>query len=285
MTNTSAKTKKLPVFRISWNAYCFLFRHFASFLKLAWLPFVLLMVATTTPTYVMLTYSVSISGIWYWLFRSAFLFVLPALVAVSWHRYVLLGPHSVGSFDAFKIRKPELLFLAITAALIFLTGSVPDIVSGAMAIAFDPGNRPEIISYFYFFLLLPVFLLAFCRFYILLPTIAIGERPSISGVWRRTRASTVRLFMIICLTSGLSGFTFSFLVAYFSKAIPFDRIISIEAVHPLLIIYVTGASISSLTAIFCGGLGATALSLCYRHLTRFEKPTMAAGNELPTTNP
>lgn len=267
---TEENPRKLPVFRISWEAYRFVFRHALSLVKLAWLPFLVVSAARATPIYFLVTHGPPYSGIWSWVTNTVFLFAFPALVAVNWHRYVLLGSRPIGSLDGFKIGKPEVLFLGITAVLIVMTSSAPDITAKVLTRAFGPDNEREITSYFFLFLLLPLFLLAFCRFYILLPITAIGDRPSVSRVWRLTKANTFRIFSIICLTSGLSGVTLNLVITYFSRALLFDSLYSMEAVHPLLVIYATGATVSSLTAIFCGSLGATALSLCYRKLTIHE---------------
>ena len=242
---TKENPRKLPIFRIAWGAYRFVFRHALSLVKLAWLPFLVVIAARATPIYFMVTHGASVTGIWYWAINAVFLFVFPALVAVNWHRYVLLGPHRIGSFDAFRIGKPEFLFLTVTAVLVLATSSVPDIAASAMARTFGPDNGREVASYFFLFLLLPLFLLVFCRFYILLPIASVGKKPSVSEVWRLTKGSTFRIFFIICLTSGLSGVILMFPFAYFSTAIPFDALLSVDLVHPLLIIYVTGATVSS----------------------------------------
>ncbi|MBL6947028.1 MAG: hypothetical protein ISR47_10350 [Rhodospirillales bacterium] len=267
--------RKLPVFWISWQSYRFVFCHFVNLLRLAWVPlcallgiFVAMIVVESNATTIYLGLSLAIRAIIQVLF--------PALILVKWHQFVLLGPFQAKIFDAFKIGKPEIIFLAISASLCLATSYVPKVVAYFIGTAINNEIISDRIHSIEISLLstlvILLFLFAFCRFFILLPSVAIGNPVSVAGVWQLAKGYAVPIFAILFLTSGLT-LCLLYFVRYWlmwfllSALAQFFSILALAKSPAVLLVHL---ALGSITTILSGIIGATALSFCYRHLTGIE---------------
>lgn len=275
LATTKDGKRKLSVFGTAWRAYRYFFRHFFSLVKLAWVP-LLVHAALQTAFYLaarqggLWTFLDSVIGEMLWV-------VFPAIILAKWHRFMLLGPFPVGMLGAFNVKRPEMVFLAVTAALYSVTVLAPFYVAVGVETPFVllfihlTQFIPRDFHFsFTFFIVVIAFIYVFCRFFILLPAAAIGDRVSIAGTWQLTRANTSRIFAIIGLTVGIpTMLSFPLLFAWLTILTPKSGpLAGMQTVEILQMLY------ELLMVIIIGGLGATALSFCYRHLVGLESASV-----------
>ena len=258
---------KLPVFRSVGEVYSGVFRHFIDLIRVAWLPLLVWAV-------------VSIVGGWWFLQHmvqnaaffddaasqqsrtEAFMEVMPALygmaffkylvltiVAVGFHRFVLLGErhHGVGG-TGFEFGRREWLYLWSTlkiallfVAILALIGSLgTTIFMGGKAIAsysaIDLSNLPPALV---FVLMLGYMVLTICallvvgRLSLVLPHVAIGQPSNLRFIWDHTRGNSWRMIGYMLLISLLASLgVLALLLVNWLLGIPMEQ--TPEALRELL---------------------------------------------------
>ncbi len=125
-----------------------------------------------------------------------------ALFAVTCHRLILLGDHSVPQYGLIRWSSRETRFVSWTL-LIYLCAWVAAVVPNILAFHFMSGApRPSwpmswamfAISFFAI-MALPGYL--FARLSVLLPATAVDERPSFNWAWKITKGNGWRLFLVV----------------------------------------------------------------------------------------
>jgi hypothetical protein len=179
-----------------------------------------------------------------------------ALFAVTCHRLVLLGDHSVPKYGLIRWSSRETRFVGWTL-LIYLCAWVAAVVPSILAFQFIPyalALRPSWAMFaisFFAIIVLPAYL--FARLAVLFPATAVDERPSLAWAWKVTEGNGWRLFLVVgvlpvALWLG-PGYLVNYLVAHLLR----------YAVIVYLLIYVTGCVLYIIEI--------AALSLSYKHLT------------------
>lgn len=121
------------------------------------------------------------------------LLAVVAMAATAWCRFAALGDDREGSWFAFRFGPTEIEMLGALLVLgIGGFGAFVVIVAASAALVAAVGFAGQIVMA----VLVTALVLAFCRFSMLLPQVAVGGGLSPIAAWRRTRGQTLRLFAI-----------------------------------------------------------------------------------------
>lgn len=121
------------------------------------------------------------------------LLAVVAMAAVAWCRYAVLGDDRDGRWFAFRFGALE---IEMSGALLVLGiggfGAMIVIFAASVALVAWMGSAGQIVMA----VLVTALFLALCRFFMLLPQVAVGGGLNPLDAWRRTRGQTLRLFAV-----------------------------------------------------------------------------------------
>ena len=272
--------RKLPVVATVSEVFGGSFLHFFNLLSIAWFPLALLLamnigVILLLPTATDPSNAGAFAGsIFAFQIASIFLY---AMVAVVWHRRVLLGENPSGPIY-FKIGKREIFFilylLLITLFAVLIVG-----VAAGLAVAVLGGLNLEnatpgaimsagvvaVVGYV-------LFLYVYLRSALVLPAVAVGQKEPLRTSWAITKGNVWRLiggFLVILLAYFVvSGIVFA-VTSVFSSGSEMDmqgfmKILSGQADTSTLLFY---QIINMVFSVYLMMVSITYLSVCYRHLS------------------
>jgi hypothetical protein len=237
--------KRLDVLAALREAYSGAWNNLGEMLRLIWLPGVL---------WVALSIAAALVDdrnlpVLQFLLETATLFLWP-IIAVAWHRFILIGDAAPGKFHLqFGRREGRFLLVSFFLLLLFMPGFV---IAMATTEFSDPAAGPtgSLIG-FVGLLLLMVGIYYFVRLSLLLPAVAVDEPINARLVLERTRNNFWRLVALILLTS-LPIVIFFWLVAQLAAAIGLPGIVP-------LVVY-------AVVYVFFAIVNVAVLSVAYREL-------------------
>ncbi|HUD50501.1 hypothetical protein [Parvibaculum sp.] len=278
-------TRKLPVFSAAREVYAGVIRHFWDLLRAAWIP-VLLVVAVrsyaefrfaqfappsgldSTPDEVMRAYFMTILPTF--LEIGIFLWVGWAMMAVAFHRFVLIGEKTRGLGGTGLIfgRKELLYFwsalkIFVIWALSAPVLSIPILVGSIYAYdrlyhpdwnTFDAWIMPAAVlaDVIGWVVLVPLVL----RAALVLPHVSLGGESNIRYIWRRAEGNTWRLLVLMLLVTMLPALLF-FAIAFISAPVP-----------------LAATALGAVAYVILGMLSTTALSVAYREIVGLPSDTV-----------
>jgi hypothetical protein len=220
--------RKLPVFKSAKEVYAGVFSHFMDLAAASWLPLAVIVGAATAlqlwvvpTTHVVMTQEENKAFLRdlapAFAVYMIFLMPLVAIVAVNFHRFVLLGERGRGAGTGFEFGRKELLYLwSLVKIMFILAGAILGIsvLVGILAIPVvmlakshqaDGGGSPLIllsIGVLVYVAILAVFVALMQRLMLALPHVALGNASRIWLIWRETKGNMWRLlgyYMLIIL--------------------------------------------------------------------------------------
>lgn len=240
-----ASHRKLDVAAAVKEAYAGAWAHFGQMLRLIWLPGSLYITLTIVGA---LLDAEANPGLRF-LLEIASLFLWP-IIAVAWHRFILVGDVAPGSFHLhFGRREARFLMVSIFLGLFML----PGYIMAAMTVALNDGAASSSLA---LVALLGLVALAFALYYftrllLLLPGIAVDEPIDPRLILERTSGNFWRLVLLMMLA------TLPIAVAF---VVVGTVLLSLGL--PTFAVYVLGA----VFYIFFAIVGVAALSIAYREL-------------------
>ncbi|ABS65095.1 hypothetical protein Plav_3496 [Parvibaculum lavamentivorans DS-1] len=181
---------KLDVVATVREAYKGAWQHFGEMLRLIWLPGLLYLVLSVASAFVdrgeQLFVAVLID------FISLFLW---PIIAVAWHRFILLGDAPAGRFNlSFGRREARFLLFSIFLVLLFMPGGILMVIAVSM-----PQTMTTSLLSFFGLLFLFVSLYFFVRLSLLLPAVSVDDPVNPRLVLERTRGNFWRLAAVLVL--------------------------------------------------------------------------------------
>lgn len=237
--------KRLDVLAALKEAYSGAWSHLGEMLRLIWLPGALWIALSVAAALI----DDRDLPILQFLIETATLFLWP-IIAVAWHRFILVGDAAPGKFHLqFGRREGRFLLVSFFLVLLFMPGFI---ISMATMEFRDPSGGPTAsLIGFVGLLLMMVALYYFVRLSLLLPAVAVDEPINARLILERTRFNFWRLVALIVLTS-LPIVVIFWLVAALSDAIGLPIIVP-------LIVY-------AVVYIFFAIANVAVLSIAYREL-------------------
>lgn len=242
---------KLNVFGTISEAYGGSWRHLGEMMRLIWFPGLLYLIFSIASAFVNTE-----SQLFLALALEVASFLLWPIIAVAWHRFILLGDVSSSAVH-FSFGRPEALFLLVSVVLFLLLA--PGVMI-AMSAAMLPESTAAPLLSFFGLLLLLVAIYLFVRLTLLLPAAAIGSPLDPRLVLERTRGNFWRLmavFLAVALPLVMSAILFGGLL----QGSPLLQVLAVIGL--------------ALISIFFAVVNVAALSIAYRELVG------TAGNEAP----
>ncbi len=266
----AADTRKLPVFATTRDVYAVTLRHAGELLRFAW-PWLIALTGVSAALYWSFypaereAIAVGATGSdALWLLTLLASTLIGALIAVPWHRRILLGePQTFGSgiaIDGRKISyaiKAVLLLAAMTMPGLALFVIIPPPASESEYTLQDALWMAAIIVWFAMVVVLS------SRLSLILPATAVGDDDvSVSRSWQMTRRNTLRLALVSFLATMLP-----FLLLYFVLVLvfPSQAQAAIADAASARMSFTIANVITELVALVLGMLYVTFLSLAYRH--------------------
>lgn len=236
--------RKLDVFAAALEAYRGAWTHLGQMVRLIWLPGTLYVAISIIASLV----DESQLGLRFAL-ELASLFLWP-IIAVAWHRFILIGDAAPGSFHLnFGKREARFLMISIFLGLLVMPGLL---VSGMTAAVNDPSLGASVsLLGFLGLILLMVGIYYFVRLLLLLPAVAVDEPINARLILERTRGNFWRLLALTILAS------LPLLVVFFIIAS-----IAVVFALPPLVLFVFTATVG----VFFMIVNVAVLSIAYREL-------------------
>lgn len=187
--------RRLDVFAAVKEAYTGAWTHFGQMLRLTWLPGVLYIALI----FVAALIDVDANPILRFLLELASLFIWP-IIAVSWHRFILVGDVAPGPFHLqFGRREARFLMVSIFLGLLMLPGYLMAVISATSAGA--SANTSTSLVGFLGLIALLIGIYYFVRLLLLLPAVAVDEPINARLILERTRENFWRLVALLLLAS------------------------------------------------------------------------------------
>ena len=232
--------RKLDVLGTVSEAYRGAWTHFSDMFRLIWLPgaiYVALAIVTTflnpkTDTFFIL------------LLELGSLFLWP-IIAVAWHRFILLGDEPAGRIHfSFGQREARFLLVTIMLSLFMLPGFLCFILVGAMAQDGQGSTLPGLIAVLGLALELAGIFFA-VRLSLLLPAVAVDEAVNAGRMLERTKGNFWRLLGVAILSA----------LPFFATLVLFDALpLALKAIG------------SAIVMLFYAIVSVAVLSIAYREL-------------------
>ncbi len=241
----AAHRRKLDVLAAIKEAYTGAWVHFGQMLKLTWLPGFLYVALTIVAA--MLDASAN-PGLRF-LLEIASLFLWP-IIAVAWHRFILVGDVAPGAFHLhFGRREARFLMVSIFLGLLML----PGYIMAALTVAVNEGTASSSLSLIAFLGLIALLVAVyyFTRLLLLLPGVAVDEPIDPRLILERTRGNFWRLVLLMLLATLPIGVAFVVIGT-----------VMLSLGLPTLIVFVLAA----VFYIFFAIVGVAVLSIAYREL-------------------
>lgn len=276
---------KLPVWKTTREVFAVTFRHLGDLLRFAW-PWLLVLIAVSGALYaayydsertVMAAGGTGTNSLW--VLTLAVSTILGALIAVPWHRRILLGEHQTLrkslSLDATKFA------YTAQAAAIMATLCLPlAVVKLADPVAPEAQATIDLLITVSFTLVLLTLLFASNRISLILPATAVGNHTvTLGGAWRATRGNTLRL-ALVSIVATILPLMIPLVLAYWLA--PAATAAMDANTAPSAATFAVANTIWELFAIVFGMLFVTFLSLAYRH---FFGPVEGDAASVPTPRP
>ncbi len=185
--------KKLDVIAAISEAYRGAWTHAGEMIRLIWLPGLIYIGLSVAAALIDLRKQVGLGM----LIQAASLFLWP-IIAVAWHRFILIGDAATGAFQLrFGRREARFFLVSIFLVLLFMPGFI--IVSMVAALN-DPAHAmtASLVS-FLGLILVMVGIYYFIRLSLLLPAVAVDEPVNARLVLERTRGNFWRLVALYVL--------------------------------------------------------------------------------------
>jgi hypothetical protein len=186
--------KKLDVFAATAEAYRGAWNHFGEMVRLMWLPCGLYIAVSIVGSLldekqVTLQFALELAALFLW-----------PIIAVAWHRFVLVGDAAPGSFHLhFGRREARYLMISIFLGLLFLPGVLVVLMTASLN---DPSVGPAAsLLGFAGFLVLMVGVYFAVRLLLLLPAVAVDEPVNVRLILERTRGNFWRVLALIFIAS------------------------------------------------------------------------------------
>jgi len=242
---------KLNVFGTISEAYGGSWRHLGEMVRLIWFPGLLYLIFSIASAFVNTESQFFLALA----LEAASLFLWP-VIAVAWHRFILLGDVSAGAVH-FSFGRPEALFLLVSVLLFLLLA--PGIMLTMSTAMLQESSAAPLLSFFGLLLLLVGFYL-FVRLTLLLPAAAIGAPLDPRLVLERTRGNFWRLVAVF-LAPMLPLLICAILLGILLQGGPLLQVLAVIGL--------------ALVSIFFAVVNVAALSIAYRELVG------TAGSEPP----
>ena len=242
---TEPEPRKLDVLAAAREAYHGAWAHFGEMVRLIWLPGILYMALSVAAA---LMQEPRQEGLRF-LLELAALFLWP-IIAVGWHRFVLIGDAAPGRFHLnFGRREARYLMVSILLGLLATPGLL---IASISAVPSEPslGMAGSLIG-FLGILLLMVGIYYYVRLLLLLPAVAVDEPVNTRLILERTRGNFWRLVALVVI-AGMPLFIIVFVLA--SLVVLFDL--------PPFIVFIAAAGVS----VFFMIVVVAVLSIAYREL-------------------
>lgn len=233
---------KLDVLSTIREAYGGAWNHFGEMVRLIWLPGLLYLVFSTASSFVNVEEQFFAALV----LELASLFLWP-VIAVAWHRFILLGDAPAGAFR-FSFGRREALFLLVSVFLFLML--VP---GSALAMAASQQAQTLTGSLLSFFglLLLLTSIYFFVRLSLLLPAVSIGDPVDPRLILERTRGNFWRLVAVF-ISVVLPVVLLAALIGTLLTASP--------------ILQVAAVAMFALVSVFFAVVNVAVLSVAYREL-------------------
>lgn len=290
---TVTKIPKLPVWKTIADVYIVTARHLGDLIRIAW-PWLVLLIALSAALYAAYydteraatTGGTSSSMLWILTLTAST--IIGALIAVPWHRSILLGEHQTLSHGlALDSRKFAYVAKAVAIIASLLLPLVAVTRTGSAEPESDAGTKA--ISEFsladfwpvLFFLLFFALIFALNRLSLILPATAVDNRDAtLRTAWRATRGNTLRLAFVSVVAT--------FLPCLFPLGLGYllapAAIAALDAnTAPNVIAFAVANTINEFLTILFGMLFVTFLSLAYRHF--FGTAHVDASGTIPPDQP
>lgn len=185
-------TAKLDVLATAREAYKGAWEHFGEMLRLIWLPGLLYLALSVASAFVdretqrFLAIVIDFASLFLW-----------PIIAVAWHRFILIGDAPAGNFNlSFGRREARFLLFSIFLVLLFMPGAILMVVAVTM-----PQTMTSSLLSFFGLLLLFVSLYFFVRLSLLLPAVSVDDPINPRLVLERTRGNFWRLAAVLVLAA------------------------------------------------------------------------------------
>ncbi|WP_421861967.1 hypothetical protein [Parvibaculum sp.] len=180
-------TARLDVVKTIGEAYRGAWEHLGEMVRLIWLPGLLYLALSIASVFV----DIEEQRVAAVLINLASLFLWP-IIAVAWHRFILLGDAPSGHFHiAFGRREARYLVVSVFLTLLFVPGFVLSV-----APAFMPANMTASLVSFLGVILVMVGIYFMARLTLLLPAVSVGDPINPRLVLERTRGNFWRLVLV-----------------------------------------------------------------------------------------
>lgn len=180
-------TARLDVAATVGEAYRGAWNHLGEMVRLIWFPGLLYLVLSVVSVFIdveenrALAVAVNLASLFLW-----------PVIAVAWHRFILLGDAPPGRFHiAFGRREARYLIVSVFLTLLF----IPGLILSATP-SFMPANMTASLLSFFGVLLLLVAIYFVVRLFLLLPAVAVGDPVNPRLVLERTRGNFWRLILV-----------------------------------------------------------------------------------------
>jgi hypothetical protein len=193
--------RKLPVFATAGRAYGFLLREFATILRLAWFPTLVVVIVqyfATRALYAAMRSMIeagniagasALATVSPWQIVSVVALLLgTAIVAVALHRVILFGDRRPGRFIHLAVGKVELLFALLPIAFYLATAGI--FLSGALVASLSAA--PTFVALLGVSAVVAFFFLAI-RLLLIFPVTVVERRYDFSQTWALTRGNFWRI--------------------------------------------------------------------------------------------
>lgn len=236
--------RKLDVAAAALEAYRGAWAHADEMIRLIWLPGILyiaisIVAALVDQSQLVLRFALELAGLFLW-----------PIIAVAWHRFVLLGDAVPGSFHLnFGRREARFLMVSIFLGLLVMPGLLVSKMTAAMN---DPslGASASLLG-FLGLILLMVGIYYFVRLLLLLPAVAVDEPINARLILERTRGNFWRLLALTVLAS------LPLIVIFF-----FTASFAVTLALPSFVLVVVAATVG----VFFMIVNVAVLSIAYREL-------------------
>ncbi len=218
-------TPPLPILAISLGAYRILFRNFSAYIRLSWLPFLIIFAASTGMQFFYrgvgdLSEEANLALYLLGMLFEMSLWLLTVPVATGWTRMVLLNTEqqvrlAVGRVEAVYLLRYVCIALlalgsfALVAALFFVITEVisfdPDTISSDASDSEASGTSIAIMLAVVLVPAVAAAVLIISRFVVALPAAAVGDPSRLRDSFVLTKGRTWALFAILILTSFPDG--------------------------------------------------------------------------------
>jgi hypothetical protein len=235
-------TARLDIAATVGEAYRGAWNHLGEMVRLIWLPGALYFSLSVAGVFIDVEQNRALAVV----INLATLFLWP-IIAVAWHRFILMGDAPPGKFHfSFGRREARYLIVSVFLTLLF----APGVILSATP-AFLPANMTASLLSFFGVLLLMVAIYFMVRLTLLLPAVSVGDPVNPRLVLERTRGNFWRLVAVFAAIA-LPMFLILFLVG--------------SLVGGNLVMNVAAVAVLSLVLILFAIVNIAVLSIAYREL-------------------